>query len=188
MTGLYRTDTEALDECLRLMFPDLDADDFRTDGGNINMPKVRSLWAERAIAPSWDYCWLVELFHRGDAGPSLGRYHTGFTDLNNQSRSTFHAHEAKRYTKDEAVRIAKELNVHMMACEWRAVEHGFLRSSSGISGVQTPFKCAVDGASTLCQSCKPEGRCRAPSGVSASPGETFSGKVLMAPGQKGKAP
>lgn len=47
MNGLYRTDTEALDECLRLMFPDLQPDDFRTNGGNINMPKVRSLWREQ---------------------------------------------------------------------------------------------------------------------------------------------
>lgn len=47
MTSLYRTDTEALDECLGLMFPELDADTFRTEGGNLNMPKVRSLWRER---------------------------------------------------------------------------------------------------------------------------------------------
>jgi hypothetical protein len=52
MTGLYRADTEGLDECLRLMFPDLEADDFRTDGGNINMHKVRTLWAERLAAGS----------------------------------------------------------------------------------------------------------------------------------------
>lgn len=47
MNGLYRTDGDALDECLRLMFPNLEPDVFRTDGGNINMPKVRSLWREQ---------------------------------------------------------------------------------------------------------------------------------------------
>jgi hypothetical protein len=47
MNGLYRTDIEALDECLRLMFPNLDPEVFRTEGGSINMPKVRSLWREQ---------------------------------------------------------------------------------------------------------------------------------------------
>jgi hypothetical protein len=47
MTGLYRTDTEALDDCLRLMFPDQEPDRFRTDGGNINVPRIRSMWNER---------------------------------------------------------------------------------------------------------------------------------------------
>jgi hypothetical protein len=56
---------------------------------------------------------------------SMGRYHTGLTDLGYQSRSTVNPHEAKRYTKASAEQVAADLNVHMMACEWRAVEHGF---------------------------------------------------------------
>ena len=72
------------------------------------------------------YCWLVELFHRG--GNSMGRYHTGLTDLAYQSRSTTDPHAAKTYDKDGAERVAAELNKHMMACEWRAVEHGFAAS------------------------------------------------------------
>jgi hypothetical protein len=44
---LYRTDAEALDDCLRLMFPDLEPDRFRTEGGNINVPRIRSMWNER---------------------------------------------------------------------------------------------------------------------------------------------
>lgn len=69
------------------------------------------------------YCWLVELFQRG--GNSMGRYHTGFTDVGQQSRSTASAHEAKRYAQADAERTADALNVHMMSCEWKAVEHGF---------------------------------------------------------------
>lgn len=36
----------------------------------------------------------MELFHRGDGAPSLGRYHTGLADISHQSRSTTQAHEA----------------------------------------------------------------------------------------------
>lgn len=69
------------------------------------------------------YCWLVEMFDRG--GNSLGRYHTGFTDLHAQSRSTDTVHEARRYrTRGAAERSARKLNTFMMVCEWRAVEHG----------------------------------------------------------------
>lgn len=70
-----------------------------------------------------EFCWLVELFHRG--GNSLGRYHTGFTDLHHQSRSTANPHDAKRYDKAAAEKVAADLNLHMKALEWRAVEHGF---------------------------------------------------------------
>jgi hypothetical protein len=69
------------------------------------------------------FCWLVELFQRG--GNSMGRYHTGLTDLGYQSRSTTDPHQAKKYTKEQAQAEADALNVHMKACEWRAVEHGF---------------------------------------------------------------
>lgn len=80
----------------------------------------------------FEFYWLVELFHRG--GNSLGRYHTGLTDLHNQSRSTLQPHEAMRYSKANAERIADALNVHMMACEWRAVEHGFATTSDALRG------------------------------------------------------
>lgn len=71
------------------------------------------------------FCWLVELFHRG--GNSLGRYHTGFTDLRDASRSTADISDARRYaSKKNAQRTADKLNTMMMACEWRAVEHGFM--------------------------------------------------------------
>ena len=70
------------------------------------------------------FCWLVEMFNRG--GNSLGRYHTGFTDLRDASRSTADVYEARRYTsKATAQRVADKLNVMMMTAEWRAVEHGF---------------------------------------------------------------
>ncbi len=46
---LYRSEADATDELLMLMFPDLEADDLRTDGGSVNMPKVRALYAERRV-------------------------------------------------------------------------------------------------------------------------------------------
>ena len=68
--------------------------------------------------------WLVELFHRG--GNSMGRYHTGLTDLHGASRSTVDVYQALRYTSKEAAqKAADKLNVMMKAAEWRAVEHGF---------------------------------------------------------------
>lgn len=39
---------DAADELLRLMFPSHDPGDFRTDGGSINMSKVRELWSRNA--------------------------------------------------------------------------------------------------------------------------------------------
>jgi len=92
-------------------------------------PQPSKTDTDKAEVDRWEMCWLVELFHRGDGAPSLGRYHTGLTDLAHQSRSTANAHEAKRYAKEQAERIATELNQHMMACEWRAVEHGFLMAA-----------------------------------------------------------
>lgn len=81
--------------------------------------------ADAAKAPATFY-WLVELFNRGENAPSLGRYHTGFTDLRDASRSTTDVHEARRYRSREAAqRTADKLNVMMKAAEWRAIEHGF---------------------------------------------------------------
>jgi len=52
MLGWKRECADA-DELLRLMFPDQEPGDFRTDGGWINLPKVRELWARNAgVAPS----------------------------------------------------------------------------------------------------------------------------------------
>lgn len=90
----------------------------------------RSVW--NRITPKaqpeieWEYCWLVELFQRGENAPSLGRYHTGFTDLQMQSQSTMNPHEAKRYTKkDEAVGTCDTLNANLKTGEWRAIYHAF---------------------------------------------------------------
>ena len=69
------------------------------------------------------FYWLVELFD--SSGQSLGTYHTGRIDLAFQSRSTKSAVQACRYSKEEAERVADELNVFMMVDHWKAVEHGF---------------------------------------------------------------
>ena len=70
------------------------------------------------------YCWLVEL-----AGPLVRQpaYHTGFTDLHSESRSTTNPHEAKKYaTKEQAVAVAQKLGFNLVGT-WGAVEHGFER-------------------------------------------------------------
>lgn len=46
MLGWKRECADA-DELLRLMFPDQQPNDFRTDGGWINLSKVRDLWSHR---------------------------------------------------------------------------------------------------------------------------------------------
>lgn len=71
-----------------------------------------------------EFCWLVELF-LPHGGNSLGFYHTGFTDLSGNSRSTADPHKAKRYaTKGEAEAVAEKLGFTLQGV-WRAVEHGF---------------------------------------------------------------
>jgi len=85
--------------------------------------RIVKQWWERQ-----EFCWLVELFLPG--GNSLGWYHTGFTDISNNSRSTQSPWEAKRYaTKEEAERVASRM-LHKQGV-WRAVEHGF-----GIGGAR----------------------------------------------------
>lgn len=70
-----------------------------------------------------EFCWLIELM-RPYGGNSLGYYHTGFTDLSGESRSTTSPHKAKRYaTFKEADKIAR--NMLSKLGEWKAVEHGF---------------------------------------------------------------
>lgn len=109
--------------------------------------------------PATEFCWLVELFHRG--GNSLGRYHTGLTDLHNQSRSTANAYEAKRYySKDNAQGVADDLNLHMMACEWRAVEHGFVAPNADQNDEEDLAAARVRGrliATTLAVAAAPAG-------------------------------
>jgi hypothetical protein len=46
MLGWKRECADA-DELLRLMFPNTEPGDFRTDGGWINLSKVRDLWPRR---------------------------------------------------------------------------------------------------------------------------------------------
>jgi hypothetical protein len=71
-----------------------------------------------------EFCWLVELF-LPDGGNSLGFYHTGFTDLSGNSRSTKDPFQAKRYaTKAEAEAVATKLGSTLQGV-WRPVEHGF---------------------------------------------------------------
>ncbi len=82
------------------------------------------------------YGWLVELFER--YGNSRGLYHTGFTDLHYQSRTTANAHEARRYTEAEARKVANALNDHMMQDEWRAVEHGFETAPAAAPSAPAP--------------------------------------------------
>lgn len=106
---------------------------------NVEMyQRMRDSWISRHSTPPVDavpgepvasnqYFWLVELFHRGDTGNSLGRYHTGLTDLNDRSRSTENVYEGKRYaSKEQAEKAASSLDRGMLSLEWRAVEHGFM--------------------------------------------------------------
>lgn len=80
---------------------------------------------ETAQGGTFDFCWLVELFEPD--GNSMGYYHTGFTDLGGNSRTTKNPHEARRYNKPQAEAAAAKL--HHLAGVWRAVEHGFARAA-----------------------------------------------------------
>lgn len=44
----WQRECDAADELLRLMFPTIEPGDFRTDGGWVNMSKVRKLWKRTA--------------------------------------------------------------------------------------------------------------------------------------------
>lgn len=78
-------------------------------------------------SPATEFCWLVELFEP-NGGNSMGFYHTGFTTLGGDSRSTKDPHQAKRYpSKAQAAAVAADL--FSKAGVWRAVEHGFSRAS-----------------------------------------------------------
>lgn len=70
-----------------------------------------------------EYFWLVELFE-GSNGNSAGFYHTGFVDIGGYSRTTKNPHEARRYTKEQAIAVAEKLGTTLTGT-WRAVEHGF---------------------------------------------------------------
>lgn len=75
--------------------------------------------------PATEFCWLVELFDP-NTDNSLGDYHTGFTDLAGESRSTKDPLKAQRYgTKEAASRAAFRLKFNKVGI-WRAVEHGFM--------------------------------------------------------------
>jgi len=67
-------------------------------------------------------CWLVELLVPGSK--SLGYYHTGFTDISGNSRSTNNPNEAKKY---ESRRAAADIAVKLFHLQgvWTPVEHGF---------------------------------------------------------------
>lgn len=82
--------------------------------------------ATKAAEPVVDeFCWLVELFEGDGTGNSAGWYHTGFVDIGGYSRTTKHAHEARRYaTAAEAAQVAKKLGTTLTGT-WKAVEHGF---------------------------------------------------------------
>jgi hypothetical protein len=50
------------------------------------------------------------------------------------------------------------------------------------AGVAAPFKCGLDGAASLCQSCKPSGQCKfgaRPAGVTVGHNETVSPQTPM---------
>jgi hypothetical protein len=84
-----------------------------------------------------EFCWLVELFEPG--GNSMGYYHTGFSDLAWQSRSTKDPYQARRYnSKEEAERAASEL--FSKAGVWRAIEHGFAAPPQTPAAVQGEAK------------------------------------------------
>lgn len=68
------------------------------------------------------YCWLVELFEPD--GNSMGYYHTGWTTLSFESRTTRDPHKAKRYATREDALLACARLLHLQGV-WRAVEHGF---------------------------------------------------------------
>jgi hypothetical protein len=61
----FEQECDDADELIRLLFPDMEPNDLRTEGGYINMPKVRSLLADRqaqeASAP-------VRCHDRGECG------------------------------------------------------------------------------------------------------------------------
>lgn len=70
-----------------------------------------------------NFCWLVELFS-SDETDSLGYYHTGFTNLSGESRSTKDPYQARRYaTFEEAQKIASSM-LNILGV-WKAIEHGF---------------------------------------------------------------
>lgn len=69
-----------------------------------------------------EFCWLVELFDLD--GNSLGRYHTGFSDLQQRSRETADPQQAKRY-RSEAIAVFAAGQLFHLEGVWRAVEHGF---------------------------------------------------------------
>lgn len=81
---------------------------------------------QRAEQPQQaEFCYLVELFLGDGTGNSLGWYHTGFTDLGGNSRSTQDPLRARRYpTWREANLVAVKLG-HTLQGTWRAVQHGF---------------------------------------------------------------
>jgi hypothetical protein len=68
------------------------------------------------------YCWLVELFEPG--GNSMGYYHTGWTTLSFESRTTRDPNDAKRYATMADALLACARLLHLQGV-WRAVEHGF---------------------------------------------------------------
>ncbi len=65
--------------------------------------------------------WIVELFNP-TTGASYNRYHTGFTDLSYQSRSTPNITDARLYpSKEIADEVAEHL--HSKVGVWKAVTH-----------------------------------------------------------------
>ena len=87
---------------------------------------LRTIAAPAAAEPGerTEFCWLIELF-LPHGGNSLGRYHTGFTDLHGNSRSTPDVYQARRYPTKEAAQAAATKLGHTLQGVWHAVEHGF---------------------------------------------------------------
>lgn len=73
-----------------------------------------------------EFCWLVELFLGDGTGNSLGWYHTGFTDIGGNSRSTQDPLKAKRYSTWREANLASVKLGHTLQGTWRAVQHGFV--------------------------------------------------------------
>ena len=76
------------------------------------------------MSDAMEFCWLVELFEGDGTGNSAGLYHTGFVDIGGHSRTTRKPHEARRYSREQAERVAEKLGTTLTGT-WRAVEHGF---------------------------------------------------------------
>lgn len=96
---------------------------------------VRSPYVEPLETQAAEFCWLVELFLGDGTGNSLGWYHTGFTDISGNSRSTQDPLKAKRYsTWREANLVSVKLG-HTLQGTWRAVQHGFV-SQPPVQGSQ----------------------------------------------------